>query len=253
MRAFSAALPSSCSGVSSPVMPKSLGAQDHDRHAVVDAGHLDAVDVIDGRCRSAAATPQLEPATSRNSSGIAAAVPGTPSMRASPSYSTAPSGVGTCATAMLPVFTMWMRTGVVVAGDRHEPVLDRPRADAGENVAAVLAVADFGLVDHDLQEQIVDVGMRRARDALMTATLLVSGCAPPTPSICRASGEPMAASSTRSRSSRSAGRSRAWKYRPFEVPPRISVQGMAVSIALQSSVGASTYFSPFAASRSRMS
>ena len=85
----------------------------------------------------------------------------------------------------------------------------------------------------------------------MTATLLVSGCAPPTPSIWRTSGEPIAASSTRSRSARSAGRSLAWKYSPFDVPPRISVQGMAVSIVSESS--ASRYFSPFAASASRMS
>src|SRR6185503_4266455 len=64
----------------------------------------------------------------------------------------------------------------------------------------------------------------------MTATLLVSGGAPPTPSICRTSGDPIAANSTRSRNWRSAGRSCAWKYRPFEVPPRISVQGIAVSM-----------------------
>ena len=51
------------------------------------------------------------------------------------------------------------------AGDRHEPVLDGPGPDTREDVAAVLAVADFGLVDDDLQEQIVDVGVRRASSA----------------------------------------------------------------------------------------
>ena len=60
------------------------------------------------------------------------------------------------------------------------------------------------------------------------ATLLVSGCAPPMPSICRASGDPNAASSTRSRTAGSAGRSSATKYAPFDVPPRIITQRMAV-------------------------
>ena len=59
-------------------------------------------------------------------------------------------------------------------------------------------------------------------------TLLVSGCAPPRPSICRASGEPMTASSTRSRSATSAGRSATSKNGPREVPPRMNRQGMAV-------------------------
>ena len=43
------------------------------------------------------------------------------------------------------------------------------------------------------------------------ATLLVSGCAPPSPSIWRASGEPITASSRRSRAAGSAGRSSARK------------------------------------------
>src|SRR5690348_11963680 len=60
------------------------------------------------------------------------------------------------------------------------------------------------------------------------ATLLVRGSAPPTPSIWRGSGEPMAASSTRSRNAGSVGRSEARKNGPLEVPPRIRVQGIAV-------------------------
>ena len=47
--------------------------------------------------------------------GIAAAGPGTPSIRASPSYSTAPLGVGTWANAMLSVFTMWMSMDTTVS------------------------------------------------------------------------------------------------------------------------------------------
>src|SRR5215469_7828363 len=62
----------------------------------------------------------------------------------------------------------------------------------------------------------------------MIATLLVRGSAPPMPSICRASGEPMAASSTRSRNAISPGRSIARKNGPFDVPPRMRVQGMGV-------------------------
>ena len=78
-----------------------------------------------------------------------------------------------------------------------------------------------------------DMGGRSSREeGLTTATLLVSGWAPPMPSIWRASGEPMADSSTASRLAISAGRSSARKNSPFEVPPRIAVQGMAFSILL---------------------
>ena len=54
----------------------------------------------------------------------------------------------------------------VITGDGHVAVLDRPRSDAGENVAAVLRVGDLGLVDGDLQKQVVDVSVvpRRGRD-----------------------------------------------------------------------------------------
>jgi hypothetical protein len=51
-------------------------------------------------------------------------------------------------------------------GHRNESVLDCPRTDTGKQVAAVLAVTDLGLVDGDLQEQVVDVriGALRAAD-----------------------------------------------------------------------------------------
>src|SRR5262245_55209597 len=62
----------------------------------------------------------------------------------------------------------------------------------------------------------------------MIAALLVKGSAPPSPSIWRQSGEPIAASRTRSRNSVLAGRSLATKKGPFEVPPRIRVQGIRV-------------------------
>src|SRR5262249_55961704 len=97
--------------------------------------------------------------------------------------------------------------------------LDRERADAGQGVAAVLPVADRGLVDAELEEQVVDVGLGAA-DGLTTATLLVSEVAPPRPSICRGSGLPISRSRRSSRSPGSPGRSAASKYSPREVPPR---------------------------------
>ena len=151
--------------------------------------------------------PQLEPATSRNSSGIGAAVPGTPSMRASPSYSTAPPRrrhVRDRHAAGVHHVDAHRRRRV---RRRHEPVLDGQRPDAGEDVAAVLAVADLA----PCRPRPAGTDSRRrhrpASTREMTATLLVSGCAPPMPSIWRASGEPIAASSTRRAAARSAGRS----------------------------------------------
>ena len=86
----------------------------------------------------------------------------------------------------------------------------------------------------------------------MTAILLVSGWAPPMPSIWRTSGDPMAASKTRLRVATSAGRSLAWKYRPFEVPPRMTTHGMATWFMGYSSSAAEMYLRPLAASRSRI-
>ena len=45
---------------------------------------------------------------------------------------------------------------LVIAGG-HQAALDRERPDAGQDVAAVLLVGDDRLVDHDLQEQVIDV------------------------------------------------------------------------------------------------
>src|ERR1700761_1075180 len=63
--------------------------------------------------------------------------------------------------------------------------------------------------------------MPGSADGATTATLDVSGCAPPTPSICRGSGDPMTRSRRSSRSAASSGRSPARKYSPLDVPPRI--------------------------------
>src|SRR5262252_9354564 len=61
------------------------------------------------------------------------------------------------------------------------------------------------------------------RDGDTTATLDASGWAPPTPSTCIGWPLPITASNSASRSAGSLGRSVARKYRPFEVPPRISM------------------------------
>ncbi len=46
-----------------------------------------------------------------------------------------------------------------VAGRRDEPLFERERTDAREQVAAVLVVGHFGAIRPDLQEQVVDVGV----------------------------------------------------------------------------------------------
>src|ERR1700728_3375026 len=63
--------------------------------------------------------------------------------------------------------------------------------------------------------------MPATTDVATTATLDVSGCAPPAPSICRGSGDPMTRSSRSSRAATSAGGTSARKYSPLDVPPRI--------------------------------
>ncbi len=111
-RAFSSASASSSSGASWPVLPKSDAR-------ITTTGMPLSISVASTPSTTSralpvgsSAPPVLEPAMSRKSITIGAAVPGTPSMRASPSYRTRPPGVCTVATAMLAVFTMWMRTFV---------------------------------------------------------------------------------------------------------------------------------------------
>ena len=92
-------------------------------------------------------------------------------------------------------------------------------------VVSTVSLSELQLREQEIE---IDAGPR----ALETMpTLLVSGCAPPSPSIWRLSGEPITASSTLSRRGISAGRSAAWKNGPREVPPRMNRQGMAVCMA----------------------
>ena len=107
---------------------------------------------------------------------------------------------------MLSELTMRMRTLVSGSLRGHQPPLDGERADPGEDVAAVLPVADRGLVHPELQEQVVDVGvgvLRRADDG----DLARERVAPPSPSIWRGSGVPIRRSSRSSRAAGSVGRS----------------------------------------------
>src|SRR6187399_221731 len=103
--ATSAALAASCAGVSAPVTP-SADARRMMTGMPLSMQVTSIPSTVSIRLPVGSSAPQLDPATSRNSSAIGAAAPGTPSMRVLPSYSTAPRGVGTSATAMLPVFTM---------------------------------------------------------------------------------------------------------------------------------------------------
>ena len=202
--------------------------------------------------------PVADPSVSVKASTTGAAVPGTPAIATSPRYSTRPPGVGKVATAMLSELTMRIRTLVSPSRRGHQPPLDRERADAGEDVAAVLPVADRGLVHAELQEQVVDVGVGVLRTATTTATLLVSEVAPPSPSIWRGSGVPISRSSRSSRAAGSAGRSPASKYSPREVPPRSIVaadagarRSSAIAPLLPGTPRRATYSMPSSGSRSR--
>ena len=62
--------------------------------------------------------PVAEPSVPAKSSTIAAAVPGTPAIATSPSYSTTPSAPVKVAVATLSELTMWIRTGEAAARPR---------------------------------------------------------------------------------------------------------------------------------------
>ena len=147
-------------------------------------------------------------------------------MRALPSYSTRPPGVCTSMSLRVPVLRVNTRS-----------VLTSPRASTrpvsipkGTTAASILP--QFGVVS--TRASVTDTCANRnsrstpaVRPGRTMPTLLVSGSAPPRPSICRASGEPMMRSSAASRDSTSAGRSLSRMNGPREVPPRMNRQGMA--------------------------
>src|SRR2546423_1119258 len=167
---------------------------------------------------------QTEPAVSRKLMRIGAAVPGQPSMRASPSYEIWPPGVCTVMSASVPVLRV--STRAVVAGAR---AATSPRSIANGTTAASM-LPQFGVVS-TRGSLISTCANRNSRstpgrvDRATIAALLVSGSAPPRPSICLRSGEPMTARSTRSRSAGSAGRARSRRKGARGEPPPTANEG----------------------------
>ena len=97
-------------------------------------------------------------------------------------------------------------------GAATRPLLDRERPDAGQDVAAVLRVATPRLDPATPAGRDSRRRRRRARDALTTATLQVSGCAAAHAVDLRAGrGSPWRRAGPRRASARSAGRSPARK------------------------------------------
>ena len=92
------------------------------------------------RARWAAGPAQTEPAVSRKSIRIGAEVPGTPSMRASPAYSTVPPGVCTVTSHCMSVLSVSTRSVVV-----SPCALARPRSSANGTTAASM-LPQFGVV-----------------------------------------------------------------------------------------------------------
>ena len=151
---------------------------------------------------------------------IGAEVPGTPSMRASPAYSTTPPGVCTLMSHCMSVLRVSTRKVLTSQCGATMP------ASMAKGTTAASMLPQLGVVS-TVSLSGCSWANRKSRSTPGTAlfetmpTLLVSGWAPPRPSIWRRSGEPITASSTLSRVAISAGRSAALKNGPREVPPRM--------------------------------
>jgi hypothetical protein len=142
-----------------------FGAHHDDGHAVVDARHRNPIDRVDNRTgrqqRAAARTGDIEK-FQRNRRGRAGHTVDAGVALVFDRATRGRHGRDCDAARVHHVDADGRRR----ARNGDQAVFDRPRADAGEDVAAVLAVADFGLVDDDLQKQIVDVSVvaLRTRD-----------------------------------------------------------------------------------------
>ena len=100
---------------------------------------------------------------SSKSSRIAAAVPGTPDTAVSPVSTSRPSRDGeVCRRDRVGVDHVDPHGGLAV-GACQQPTFEGERADAGEQVAAVLAVGDEAVADAELQEQVLEIGAIVAR------------------------------------------------------------------------------------------
>ena len=110
--------------------------------------------------------PVLAPPGSMNSSRMGAPVPATPSSAMSPATAASSPSMPKRETMIFLVLVLWMRTtAVAVARARHQPLVDRERADGRRHVPAVAVVVDARLVDQHLRERVVDVGIRVGRRA----------------------------------------------------------------------------------------
>ena len=190
---------------------------------------------IRSRTRPVGSSPEhTEPAVSRKLIAIGAAVPGTPSILALPSYSTRPPGVCTVMSHCMSVLRVSTRSVVVSPCG-----CTRPTSSANGTTAASM-LPQLGVVSTSARSTIT-WAKRKSRSTpgfvlrRTMPTLLVSGLAPPSPSICRLSGDPSAASRMRSRLTTSDGRSDSRKNGPRDVPPRMNRQGIAVCICAYSS------------------
>ena len=149
------------------VRPKSAAAQDHDRHAVVDAGDVDAVDAVDDVARRQQRAAGRARRRRGTRSGSARRCPARRRCaRRRRSRPRRPASA-TCATAMLAVLTMWMRTGVTAPATGTRPFSIAHGPTPASMLPQFWRVADLGLGRPHLQEQVVDVGVgarRRADD-----------------------------------------------------------------------------------------
>ncbi len=118
---LSSSFASSSSGDSSPSIAKSL-ARNTTTGIPLSMQVTSTPSIVSTVFPVGSNAPQAEPATSRKSQTIGAALPGTPSISVSPAYLTAPSGVSTVNSQRLPLLTMCTRTCVVGEDAATSPV-----------------------------------------------------------------------------------------------------------------------------------
>ena len=177
-------------------------------------------------CRSGSAFRSWRRRGRETRAGSARPVPATPSSSRSPSAASAPPTTGKRETMILPVLVLWMRTTAspcCVA--RDNAFLDRKRPDRGGHVSAIAAIVDVGVVDRNLREGVVDIGVGAARwsdDANLRQRRYAAAHAVELPHV--GSGEPITAGKWNP-TARSAGRSCARNITAFDVPPRMNTAG----------------------------
>lgn len=144
------------------------GPHHHAGHPVVDQRHRHAVDHVNRIAagqQCAAAGPGRVAELGRDR-GVGA---GHPVDRGVPGVSDLAAGGLHGRHGDLPGVFHVDRDAGYIAVRRHQPALDREGADAREDIAAVLRIADDRLIDEHLQEQVIDRdprprGLRNHRD-----------------------------------------------------------------------------------------